>query len=387
MAYKSKYLLRYFSTIRSAAVPFLASIAFALVFSGPQVRAQTASISWAPRTDDHQILEPIGDHVLTNVGQNNGADVSAYTSFASAVRVNPAVWMYYETIGDSPSAMMRTAQQLASKLKGLTSDTVLLQIGLDLIGGWSGKAVDRKVAAGEYDANIQGFCGVLQYFKRPAYIRIGYEFNGSWNHYHAKSYVAAFRRIAPMLRNCGVPVALVWDVSPAVELGAHAKYMSYYPGDQFVDWWGINLLADASNNFDFTSRVGLKFLADAEIHGKPVMTGEATAVGVGAQGGVSSWDGWFAPYFRYIYSHPGIKMFTYLNDNFLDSPWPSWGNCSIPESSVVAENMRHELENSRYILRTPGDGVLNTIHLESAAASPPSKPPGRQDPSGFGLAH
>ena len=89
------------------------------------------------------------------------------------------------------------------------------------------------------------------------------------------------------------------------------------------------------------------------------MIGEATAVGVGAQGGASSWDGWFAPYFRYIYSHPNIKMFTYLNDNFLDSPWPSWGNCSIPEHSVVAENMQDELENP-VLLGTPGDRVAST---------------------------
>jgi hypothetical protein len=280
--------------------------------------------------------------------------------------------MQYETIGDSPDAMMSHARALMSHFNQIGSDTILLQFGLDLSKGWSGKAVDRKVADGKYDANVQGFCAVLRYLDRPAYIRIGYEFNGPGNHYHSKSYVAAFRRMAPVLRNCGVPVALVWDLSPAVESGSSPNYMAYYPGDQFVDWWGINLLADASANFDFTSRTGLRFLADAESHGKPVMIGEATAVGVGAERGNSSWETWFQPYFNYIYSHPGIKMFTYLNDDFSKTAWPTWGNCTIPADSVVAQNFHDELQNPRYILRKPGNGVLDSINLSGPPPPPPS---------------
>jgi hypothetical protein len=351
-----------------AIVPSFWGLLLVMVLLPEPAHAQAA---WVPRADYHQALEPIGDRVLTNVGQDNGGQgTSPYTSFASAVGANPAVWMQYETIGDSPDAMMSHARALMSDFNQIGSDTILLQFGLDLSKGWSGKAVDRKVADGKYDDNVRGFCAVLRYLDRPAYIRIGYEFNGPGNHYRSKSYVAAFRRMAPMLRNCGVPVALVWDLSPAVESGASPNYMSYYPGDQFVDWWGINLLADASANFDFTSQTGLRFLADAESHGKPVMIGEATAVGVGAQRGNSSWEAWFQPYFNYIYSHPGIKMYTYLNDNFSNTPWPTWGDCSIPADSVVAQNFHDELQNPRYILRKPGNGVLDSINLSGPARSP-----------------
>lgn len=85
---------------------------------------------------------------------------------------------------------------------------------------------------------ITMFLDGLQALAIPAYVRIGYEFNGSgWNGYLPASYKTAFQRITNMIRARGLEVATVWDCSA----DGDANFMDYYPGDAYVNWWGINV--------------------------------------------------------------------------------------------------------------------------------------------------
>ena len=127
--------------------------------------------------------------------------------------------------------MMKSAQQLTSNLNANTPDTVLLQIGLDLIGGWSGKAVDRKVALGEYDANIRGFCAVWRYFTQTS-LHPDQDMNST------DRGTAIVREILcsrpsdgsrRCLRNCGVPMApLLGRVARAGTRGTFQIYVLLY---------------------------------------------------------------------------------------------------------------------------------------------------------------
>jgi hypothetical protein len=95
---------------------------------------------------------------------------------------------------------------------------VMPQIGLSMSAG--GKGYDGVVAAGLMDEQIGWLASALQnVLQRPAYVRIGYEFNGQWNGYTPGSYVKAFERVAKAIR-AGQTVATV--VRQCVTCGAHS---------------------------------------------------------------------------------------------------------------------------------------------------------------------
>ena len=67
--------------------------------------------------------------------------------------------------------------------------------------------------------------------------------NGRWNNYSQPEYRAAFAKIHGALsqnETLRQMVAIIWDMS-CDESGERAtEWKSWYPGDAYVDWWGVN---------------------------------------------------------------------------------------------------------------------------------------------------
>ena len=229
-----------------------------------------------------------------------------------------------------------------------------------------------QIAAGNYDANVQGLCTAIQtYFGGlPVYVRIGDEFNGTaWTGYTPpSSYAAAFQRIANILHACpNTHIATAWNLTLDAD---PTNYMAYYPGDSYVDWWAINLYAPAH----FTDPTGLQFMADSRTHGKPVLMGEASPRYIGAQSGPTAWNDWFVPFFDYVDTQPNIKMLTYINIDWGQTiGWPNWGNSIIPTGSVVSSGFADELSNPAYILASAN--IASRLHLARTIV-PTSTPSG-----------
>jgi hypothetical protein len=141
----------------------------------------------------------------------------------------------------------------------------------------------HDVAIGKYDLAIAQMANGISLLGRPIFIRIGYEFNGQWNNYTSVDFVSAWKRIERKLRAAGVreSVALVWDYS-CDAAPARLDYMPYYPGDEVVDWWGVNIFSGPSAP---TSTCVSGFIGAAEKQGFPVMLGESTPRFLGAQDG------------------------------------------------------------------------------------------------------
>ena len=124
---------------------------------------------------------------------------------------------------------------------------VLPQIGLSMSSG--GQGYDGAVAAGQLDEQITWLANALgTVLTRPAYVRIGYEFNGQWNGYSPKTYVKAFERIASKIR-VGKTVATVWDFSAdASGTPAHGRenWINWVVNESLRDWVGINIFSGHS---------------------------------------------------------------------------------------------------------------------------------------------
>lgn len=300
---------------------------------------------WVKREEFGQRLEPAGV-VLHGAGQSSAA-LREYTE-ALGPGLSPAVYMTYCGLrGFKRGDLLK---RLAKNEVVLGAGMPVPQIGLALTYDGSPEwCYDEEVAAGKHDAALDAFCADLQEYGRPVFLRIGYEFNGSWNGYRPEPFKAAWRHICRKLSEHRLDqVARVWCYAPDE---ADNVWAPYYPGDELVDWWGIDLFSSGHMTQPDTAA----FLEEAAAHGRPVMIGESTPRYCGVQDGEKSWQTWFEPYFDLIHSHGQIKAFCYINWDWSEYPkWHDWGDGRIQQNREVLEHYRRELASSYYRHITAG---------------------------------
>lgn len=285
-------------------------------------------------------LEPV-DKVLNGAGQiEEQLFVNYCNALTSATR--PVIFMDYFYMNNSPQ---NTINKTEAKMKSIESKfpgiKLIPQYGISMtIDGTPSAHYEQDIAyTTKYDANIQAMCTALKAAGRPCYLRIGYEFNGWWNGYVDKSYKDAFIKITKALRCNGVNAVTVWCAYPAT------TSLAYYPGDEWVDWWGVDIFSAS----DITSSSTSAFITNAGRHNKPVMIGECTPRYVGVTDGQKDWDQWFKPFFQLIHDKKEIKAFSYINlDWSTTRAWSSWGDARIEANAVVSANFLEEMKLNLY---------------------------------------
>ena len=137
-------------------------------------------------------------------------------------------------------------------------------------------------------------------------------------------------------------IALLWCYNPDA---AEKDYMKYYPGNEYVDWWAIDIFRAGSMAESHTET----FLQDAEFHEKPVMITEATPYSYDITRG-EGWEEWFQAYFQFIKEHPVIKGTCYINWEWSNYPqWSNWGDARMEEApEAFQEKYRQEMEDTIY---------------------------------------
>jgi hypothetical protein len=226
------------------------------------------------------------------------------------------------------------------------------QIGLDFYSHYprlditQPRDITREIARGQYDRKIRELARLFKGMAVPVFLRPGFEFGGNgYGRHAAKQYwVEAWKRIHALFRSEGASnVAFVWNTLDA------ADYQDYYPGDEYVDWWAINVFDDNADVHPFINA----FIADAGIHGKPVMIAEATPRHVGSTRGEESWHEWYEPFFRLLARHRHIKAFCYINASWKDYPDKSFGqDCRIQKDAYVASQYRLVLNRALSLIPT-----------------------------------
>lgn len=139
--------------------------------------------------------------------------------------------------------------------------------------GFYFQSIQDPVVNGERDPEIVLLADTLHEARNPVLLRIGYEFNNPWKPYDSSKYIKAFRSIVGRLREVHASnIATVWNATPTGFKGAN--YMKWYPGDDVVDWWSVNIFQIE----DFSRPELAAFLNAAREHHKPVLIGEASPV-------------------------------------------------------------------------------------------------------------
>ena len=327
-----------------------------------------------PRNEYSAFLEP-KNHILHIGGQVGGlnreisvedSQWQAFEDYCHHLQNPPMACMSYiglkDNIEDYFVKMEKNLADLENQLNQRHNPETLsskmgLQVGLCLtFDGQPNNHYEHEITEGLLDEPLDRLLNWYQQRQCPIYLRIGYECNGtSWNGYLPEPYKEAFIYIAKKVKEINqdskqkglIPnIATVWNIS--MDYGNLEYAMKFFPGNDYIDWWSINPL-DLSH---FYKRFMKNFLSLAHEAGKPVMLGEVTARPVGTLRGMKDWNKWFAAYFRFIYTNPGIKATSYINWNWpeisalLNQPWETWGDGRIQNHPIIKKNYDEELSKA-----------------------------------------
>ena len=333
---------------------------------------QLTAAVYQSRAQYNRRLEP-ADTLLHGAGQS---DRASFDRYSAATATHPTLFMTYPDLRDDLPAYFT---QLTADLAHFDSPghVTIPQIGLALNRGKATAHYEAETAAGADDPALAELGSGLRALHRPVFVRPGYEFNGSWNGYQPAHYIDAFRRIAATLHSCSPGIALVWNWSPDAELDAQAagyspstfphRLQAFYPGDDAVDWWALNLFTPQG----ITAPVTARFLQQAAASSHPVMVAESSPKGFHTTDAAVQ-TAWFAPYFNLLRANPGIKAFCYIDWNWAAYPqWSDWGDARLERAPALLAWFRAQLaqlpldRNASYSAAPPGK--LHTP-LTSAAA-------------------
>ncbi|WP_445737394.1 glycosyl hydrolase [Mariniflexile sp.] len=290
----------------------------------------------------------------TGIYHGAGQDKKGFKDYVNAVGQDktPIIYMTYINLTASVEKIKSWGKDLKHVLDSLPKG-IMPQIGLGLTGGNdTGAGLDKDVADGKYNAQLRAFYKVLLDLDRPSFTRIGYEFEGDWNGYSPESYKKVFIIISKAFKEKNIKSATVWcSGGGSANFMSIEKLMAYYPGDDYVDWWGIDVFSP-EEFYD----IGLQnFFDAAHTHKKPVMIGESTPRYVGVLDGEISWEHWFKPYFEMLYDNPGIKAFCYINWDWeywsdkIGFQWHDWKDARIEKNPFVLEAYKTEMDKPIFI--------------------------------------
>ena len=218
-----------------------------------------------------------------------------------------------------------------------TFDNSAIVIGLYLVDQL------KNIIGGQSDNIIEELGNWIKNQPRPVFLRIGYEFEGSWNHYNAADYKAAWKYIVHYFDDLDVRnVSYVWQSA-----GINASNIAnWYPGDEYVNWVGYS-------HFDGPNP-GQSMRNFAEAHDKPIMIAEATPkVDLKSGSGITHWNNWYDPLFKTIRSNQRIKALAYINCNWdAQDMWrgQGWGDSRVQINSDVKTNWENEIANEQWLL-------------------------------------
>ena len=216
----------------------------------------------------------------------------------------------------------------------------------------------EKIAQGKMDSVLEHYLKAIASIERPVFLRIGFEFNGEWNGYTKPDvYVKAFRHVVDVIHRLGIKnIATVWCYNPD---GQMKDFAPYYPGNEYVDWWAIDVFAIHS-----ISTVHAKqFLLQADKHSKPVMLSESTPYTFFVQN-ENTWSCWFEPFFSYIRMNSGIKCVCYINWKWTDYPqWSDWGDARLEKASpFLLKQYQDELNANIWLHAFTSDEIPNVLY-------------------------
>lgn len=284
-----------------------------------------AGSALAQGVGSHVLLEPPAGRVLDGWGQISGqwfwddpaaagdeADLDGYIKAVGADHAPAMISFYIAPVDKQVTGFLRKYPAFVEH-----HPFFIAQIGLYFLD----KQLQEDVAAGVTDPQLRRLFGCIKAAGRPVLLRIGHEFNQHEEAYDTILYIPAFRRVAQLAHEIAPGlIATVWAAEPAGF--ADRNFMDWYPGDAFVDWWGLSLFFQEH----MTSPLTKAFMAAAAAKHRPVLIGESSpwfhgdkARPVRGAASLTEAKSWYRAMFAFIAAHAQVKAVS-----FIVVDWQRW---------------------------------------------------------------
>lgn len=279
---------------------------------------------------------PPGGKVLVFTDGDNGCP--EYQQWKTIVKTEPSGFVTWS--GDNWEWNDLDVERMDGFLCHCDTQAAAL-INLHLI-----KSQADRFIEGQFDRKIRSMGESIKASKRIVYIHLLAEHNEGGRHLlPANKYVAAFRHLRRIVESTGARPAFVFDASNGFyEMGRRVDW-SYYPGDEYVDWFGVCVYHPGQIHI---ARITALL---ARQHRKALMVVESGPL-LTEPRWRRDWSAFYGPYFRML-RECNVKAIQF---------WPGYpgkrlsvfdgGNLEAL-SPTVRNNLVHELQSSTYIKAAP----------------------------------
>jgi hypothetical protein len=233
----------------------------------------------------------------------------------------------------------------------------------------------RQIVAGRYDRYIRQSAEAAAAWGKPILLRFAQEMNGDWYPWGSgvdgntpTQYRKAWHHVYWIFRNHGAGnVRWVW--APNEDAGGGHGLAVFYPGDEFVDWVGIDGFCWGGTIGwpSFTTIFGSTYDRIVKLTSKPVMIAET---GVGDEGGDKpEWIG--SALEREAPAFPHLRALVWFNDE------DTHADLRVDSSPASLGAFRKAIASPRYA------GTRATL-LATPASLPAGDPAPSPPDSGYG---
>jgi hypothetical protein len=297
--------------------------------------------------DDGKVIHGLGQYVPSIFGYSDAENWQFVAAYRTAVGHVPQIYAAYLGVHLLDPVLNNTD---LARIVNNRGHRYHLNLGIDLHDPDESINV-TAILNGDYDAQISNIATKVKSVGVPTFVRPGFEFgtgsDGAHSGISGSHFILVWNHIRSVFAAVGPDnVAWIWNaVNPN-----QFDYMSYYPGDSAVDWWGINYFTTGQMNNSEA------FVLAAAAHGKPVIVCESSPIHAGGTDNPANWENWFVPYFGKITGHAHLKAFTYISDPW-DRPgfWEEWATSLIDANTPasIRDGYAAEMDDPRYIHQAP----------------------------------
>lgn len=232
---------------------------------------------------------------------------------------------------------------------------------LGLIVGLHVRPVEFVVTKGECDEALRKLARRLRDLGNPVWLRIGYEFNLSFEPHDPDAYRDFFPHIVELFRAEGAHnVAATWCC--AAGSLPHRDFRDWWPGAEYVDWAAVDIFAPIGFQIPETT----EFLDQCREWKKPVMIPESCPLwfdwarvdpskpetfrdGLLEPGGADDQWVWYEAMFELVRRRPEIKALTFIAEDWSNGPYPFYGDSRIGSWDGLPERFNAAMSDPRFV--------------------------------------